>query len=182
MPSVPRTEQEFWIERRARQIDQKLAALAAAAPGLRQRIGVQARQQALRSLGLAEMQAELDAVATQQQALQRRAQQARRAMLATVRRVPLEEVREASGGLSAEVTRAIAQRQAVHEDELLAADGLGQQILRLRREQEHLPDTVWLAAAPPPLVALWRQVLALLGEAPTPLQQEVLARGAAALA
>ena len=62
----------------------------------------------------------------------------------------------------------------MHEEELLAEDARGRDLLHLRREKEQLRDTVWLAGAPPPLQALWAKVGELLGEAPTTLQQAAL--------
>lgn len=95
-----------------------------------------------------------------------------------MRRVPLADVPDRPGGLAgAEVRRALRRRQAVHERELLAEDERGREVLRLRREQEHLRDAFWLAAAPPPVQALWRQVLALAGAEPTALKQAALAFG-----
>ena len=166
--------QALW--RLTRRLDQKIAALLAAEPGLRARVRRRARQQALQSLGLAALQAERDALVAQQRELARRRQHVERALLATVRRVSLADVPDRPGGLAgAEVRRALRRRQAVHERELLAEDERGREILRLRREQGHLCDALWLAAAPPPVQALWRQVLALAGEEPTALEQAALA-------
>jgi hypothetical protein len=96
-------------------------------------------------------------------------------MLATVRRVPLEEVSEHPGrAAAAAVARAIRRRRAAHEEELLAEEELGREVLRLRREHEALRDTAWLAASPAPVKALWRRACALLGHEPTPLQRQAL--------
>jgi hypothetical protein len=169
------TELEHWQERLARLLDRQLQALSARDPTLRGRLRARARQLALQSLGLAEMQAELDAVAAQAKELRRRRRQALRAMRATVRRVPLEEVGERPGrGAAAAVARALRRRQAAHEEELLAEDELGREILSLRREQEALRDTVWLAACPAAVQALWQRACALLGHEPTPLQRQAL--------
>jgi len=180
MPSLTVTEKEHWKERIARKIDKKLEAVAAGDPGLLDRLGDQARQRAVRSLGLAELQAELDAVAAQKRELERRERRAHCAMLAVVRRVPVEDVSDAHpGSPPPEVTRALQRRQAVHEEELLAEDAQGQEILRLRREKEDLLDTVWLATSPAQIKQLWRKVVELLGEEQTALQKEALALGAA---
>ena len=169
-------ELEHAQQRLARLLDRKLQALRARDPTLLGRLRARARQLALQSLGLAPLQAELDAVAAQGQELRRRRRQALRAMLATVRRVPLDEVDEPPGRAAAvAVARAIRQRRAAHEEELLAEDELGRQILGLRREKEALRDTVWLAACPAPVKALWQRACALLGAEPTPLQRQALA-------
>ena len=169
------TEMAFWQERIGRKIDSKIAALSVSAPGLLARVGQRARQQALQSLGLAELQMELDAIVAQKENLQRQEMRVQQAMLAVVRRVPVQEVASGHfGSQHPEVSRTIAQRQASHEEELLAQEEQGRDILRLRREKENLPDTLRLALASPQLKELWRKISALLGEELTPLQTTAL--------
>jgi hypothetical protein len=175
MPIVTVTEKTHWKERIACRIDQRLAALDAAEPGLMDRIRRAAHQQALHSLGLADLQAELDGLARRKVELAHAERHAQRALLAAVRRVPLEEVEEPISGYPLEVSRAIQQRRAVHEQELLGQDRLGQEVLRLRREKENLLDTVWLATSSQQIRQLWQQVSAFLGEEETALQREALA-------
>jgi hypothetical protein len=178
MPSLTVTEKEHWKERIARKIDQKIEAIAAADPGLLERISGQARQHALRSLGLADMQAELDAVTAQRKELDQWERQARQAMLAVLRRVPVEEVADPYYGCGhPHVTAAVQKRQAVHEEELLAGDERGREILRLRREKDNLLDTVWLATSPQQVKELWKKVVELLGGEQTALQREALTIG-----
>jgi hypothetical protein len=178
MPSLTVTEKEHWKERIGKKIDRKIEAVAADDPGLLERVAGQARHRALRSLGLAEIQEELDALADQKQEVERRERRAHRAMLAVVRRVPIEDLEEFYyGSRHHEVEQAIHKRQAVHEEELLAEDERGQEILRLRREKDNLLDTVWLATSPQQIKDLWRRVVELLGEEQTALQREALAIG-----
>ena len=178
MPNLTATEKEHWKERIARRIDKKIEAICAGEPCLMDRIRDQARQRALQSLGLAAMQAVVDAVEQQKKDLERRERQAHGAMLATVRRVPLEEADDYVHYQHAEVSSAVQRRQAVHEEELLAEDQLGQEILRLRREKESLLDTIWLATSPNQIRQLWQKVVELLGDEQTTLQKEALAIGA----
>src|SRR4051812_34086659 len=112
MPSLTVTEKEHWKERIGRRIDRKMEALAGADPGLFDRVARDARGRALKSLGLAEMQTELDAVTALEEELEGRAAKAHRAMLAVVRRVPVEEAGDAyRHGPHPEVTRAVQKRQ-----------------------------------------------------------------------
>jgi len=179
MPSLTVTEKEHWKDRIARKIDQKVEVIAAADPNLLDRVAEQGRLRALQSLGLAPMQAELDTVATQKKELEKRERQTHRAMLAVVRRMPVEEVTDSFYGCQPpEVTKALQKRQAVHEAELMAEDALGQQVLGLRLEKENLLDTVWLATSPVQLKQLWQKVMELLGEEQTDLQKKALAIGA----
>src|ERR1700688_423347 len=92
MPSSTVTETAFWHERLGRKIDRQIEALTASAPGLLARVGQRARQQALQSLGLGELQTELDALVAQKENLQRQEVGVHQAMLAVVRRVPVPEV------------------------------------------------------------------------------------------
>ena len=129
----------------------------------------------MQSLGLAAIQTEVDAMVEQKRELERRERQAQRAMLATVRRVPIEAVEDYFPCAQVEVSSAVQRRQTIHEDELLAEDPLGQQILHLRQEKENLLDTIWLATSPQQIKELWKKVVDLLGDAQTTLQKEALA-------
>jgi hypothetical protein len=175
MPSLTVTETAYWQERLGRKIDRQIEALTASAPGLLARVGQRARQQALQSLGLGELQTELDALVAQKENLQRQEVGVHQAMLAVVRRVPVPAVAAGPfGSQHPEVSQTIQQRQASHEEELLAQEERGREILRLRREKENLPDTLRLALASPQLKELWRKISALLGEELTPLQTTAL--------
>jgi hypothetical protein len=150
--------------------------LCAAEPNCMDRIKEQARRRAGESLGLADFQAELDAVEREQAGLEEREQAARRGMLAAVRHVPVAELEEhlCAYGEHKEVSDAIIRRQALHEEELLAADEHGRKILRLRQEREGLLDSVWLATSPVQLRELWQKVGELLGDESTTLQKDAL--------
>jgi hypothetical protein len=159
-------------------ISRRIASLAATEPGLLERIAQQARQRALQLLGLSQLQAEWDAIAQERKALRQRLGQVHRAMLAVIHRIPVEQ---AKGGqsrrLPALVRKALAEAEAACAGELLREHPLGQQILRLRRERAQLRQTLWLAGAARPLQGLWQKLQLLLGEEPTDLQQEALAKG-----
>jgi hypothetical protein len=163
------------LERLRRGLDQHLAELAAAEPGWLSRIRQQAHEQALQSLGLATLQAELNALAAQQRELRHRGRALRRAMLATVRRVPIDTLGAYRGHRAHPDVR---QGRAVHEAERLACEARGQELLRLRRARAGLAEALRLDTAPRPLQALWQSLLTLLGQEPTALQQQALARGA----
>ena len=176
MPGLTVTEKEHWKERIARRIDKRIEVLAAVDPNLMDRVQRQARQRALQSLGMAEMQAELDAVVAKQAELLRREEHAHRAMLAKARGVPVDGVDDCHARYAhREVTDAVERRQAVHEEDLLAQEEQGKEILRLRHEKDDLLDTVWLATSTPELRSLWQKVADLLGDEPTPLQKQALA-------
>ncbi len=175
--SLTVAEKQHWKERISRRIDKKVETLLAADPNLMDRIHRDARQRALQSLGLADWQAELDNIERQKEQLEKRSQQVLKAMLAHVRGVPAEDIEGTCYGCyrEEEVKSAVANRQKVHEDELLGECDTGREVLRLRQEQEDLLDTVWLASSPSQLKTLWSKVNALLGTTPTQLERDALA-------
>ena len=172
------TEKGHWKDRIARRIDKKVEAIKVREPNYMDRVQKQARQRALQSLGLTELQTELDSIAQQKEALEKREERVEKEMLAKVQGVPVEQV-EAHGrycvSMDPEVARAIDCRQAVHQDELLAEHPLGQEILKLQHEKEELLDTVWLATSGTQIKQLWTKVAELLGEQQSPLQEAALA-------
>ena len=123
-----------------------LYSLATHDPNLLDRVHRDARQRALQSLGLHEMQTELDGIQQQQSVLEKRERQIGKAMLAHVRGIPVDDLDDYSTYRhDREVDNAVARRQAVHEEELLAETETGLRILKLRQEKDNLLDTVWLA-------------------------------------
>ena len=135
-----------------------------------------AREEALASLGIAKLHDRLERCRKQQQTLETREESLHRAMLATLRGVPVRSLRgESVYSLERDVAEAVKNRQVVHEDELLADTSRGQEILRLRKEKEHLLDTVWLATSPKQIKDLWQKVDDLLDDEQTALQRDALA-------
>jgi hypothetical protein len=176
MAGLTVTEKEHWKDRIANRIDKKVEAVLAEEPNLMDRIHRESRDQALISLGLAEMQRELDAAEQQRSALEKRRLQIERAMVAHVRGVPVEDIDDYhSYRHEHEVNNAITRRQTVHEDELLAGSEVGQRILVLREEKDNLLDTVWLATSSQQIKELWSKVAELLGDNQTQLQRDAQA-------
>ena len=176
MANLTVAEKTHWKERIEARINRRIEAILAGEPGLMDRVKREAKGRALVSLGLAEFEDQLEQIARQKDALEKRDRQARRAMLARVRGVAVEDVEVRYYGLrDPEVDAAITKRQAVHEDEILAGHELGQQVLRLRAEKDHLLDIVWLATSPVQVRQLWTRVGELIGDEPTPLEREALA-------
>jgi hypothetical protein len=176
MAGLTVTEKEHWKERIERRIDKRIESIWASDPNLKERIDVQARQKALESLKLAELQRESDQIDEQKQQLDRRQQQITRQMLATVRGVPVESVDDFNHyHVDREVESAVGRRQKVFEEELLAANDIGREIVILRQEKENLLDTIWLATSPSQLKLLWTKVAELLRDDTTQLQKDALA-------
>ena len=97
-------------------------------------------------------------------------------MLAHVRGIPVDDLDDYSTYRhDREVDNAVARRQAVHEEELLAETESGLRILKLRQEKDNLLDTVWLATSSKQIKELWSKVAEIQGDEQTPLQQDALA-------
>ena len=176
MSGVTVTEKEHWKNRIALRIDKRIEAIYAAEPNLDDRVQREARDRALASLGLAEMQSELDDIEKQKDALEKREKQIGKAMLARVRGVTVENIDDyIVYRHNTEGDNAVQRRQAVHEEELLAENEHGQQILRLRHEKENLLDTVWLATSGAQIKELWSKVAEVLNDEQTQLQRDALA-------
>jgi hypothetical protein len=177
MPGLTVTEKEHWKNRIGKRIDRKIDALVAGDPGLFERINREANQKALESLGIFEFKRELDEIEKQEATMERRKKRLRKEMSAKVRGVPIEDIEDGYyyAGHNSEVDTAVSKRQSLHEEELLAQNELGRQILSLRAERDCLLDSIWLATSPRQIKDLWSKVAELLGEQPTQLERDALA-------
>jgi hypothetical protein len=169
------TEKEHWKQRISRRIDKAIEAIYAAHPDLKTRIAEAARAEALRSLGLTQLQQQIDTIEENEKRNTKQKEATYKQMIAIVIAKSVDDVPYHYYALRPnEVTVAIERRQAVHEDELLARDPQGQRILTLRREKEELLDTVWLATSGKQIKELWQSVAELLSDEPTELQTQAL--------
>ena len=177
MPGLTVSEKNHWKDRLSKRIDKRLDAIAAEDPNLLDRVKRQARERAMASLNLADLQVEIDEIERQEETLDKRKSLLNRTMLARVRSVPLETIDQhfSNSYYNNEVENAIKSRQTVHEDKLLAESAVGKRILDLRSERENLLDTVWLAASSKQIKELWAKVAELLGDEQTQLQRDALA-------
>ena len=177
MPGLTVSEKNHWKDRLSKRIDKRLDAIAAEDPNLLDRVKRQARERAMASLNLADLQVEIDEIERQEETLDKRKSLLNRTMLARVRNVPLETIDQhfSNSYYNNEVENAIKSRQTVHEDKLLAESAVGKRILDLRSERENLLDTVWLAASSKQIKELWAKVAELLGDEQTQLQRDALA-------
>lgn len=181
MPGLTVTEKTHWRDRLAARIARRVEAIKARHPALFDRIRREAHAEALRTLGLVESHAELAALQAEEAVLARRKKHLQRAMLATLRGVPPEEVpdnfivRYGELPLPNEVAEALTRRQATHQERLLAEDPIGREIAALEAERDGLLDALWLATSPAQVRTLWSKVGELVGDEPTRLEREALA-------
>jgi hypothetical protein len=175
MANLTVAEKTHWRDRIQARIDRRIEAITAGEPGLMERVKHEARGRALQSLGLAGSQQELDKIAARRAELDRRDTQIRKEMLAAVRGVSVDDLDCYTRVHDhPEIKAAIAKRQVVHEEELLAGHELGRQVLKLRAERENLLNVIWLATSPGQVRQLWQKVAELLGEEPTHIEREAM--------
>lgn len=168
------SEKQHWKERIARKISQAVNSLVEKKnPRYLTEVAAVARKNAATKLGVALLMSELEYLALEEARIKGEEQIAIRNVLALIRGVDVKSV-YVSYGWRDEVDKAIRKTQDVLERELLATDPLGIQVLALRREEEELLDTVWLATSPQQIRELWQSVTELFAGDVTPLQQHAL--------
>ena len=177
MANLTVAEKTHWRDRIEARIDRRIEAITAGDPGLMDRVKHDARGA---SLGVARAGRVPGGTGPDRRPAGRAGPARAAVPSGDAGKGARSRARADRGGLlrsctSPEVTRAIAKRQAVHEEELLAEHELGRRILQLRAEKERLLDTVWLASSPAQIRQLWTKVSTLLGEEPTELEREALA-------
>ena len=176
--SLTVAEKNHWKERLASRIDKRIEAIYVRAPHLRGLVERESRAAAIESLQLTAIERRLAEIEAASKQLEREERELRRAELALILGVPVEDVTELMVpycGPPAEVVEAIERRRKLHAEQCLARDELGREIQRLELEKENLLDTIWLATSPTQLKQLWEQVNRLLGVTPTQLEQDALA-------
>ncbi len=169
------TEKEHWKVRIGRKISQAIADLVEREePGYLNRIGNEARKEAIKHLGLADLLAREESLEDQEKKVRRDKDEVHRQLAAAVRHVSSDEVRNNSYYHSSEWEQAIQKRQEAEERRLMATSPLGAVILKLKREEEELLDTVWLATSSKQIKDLWRGVAELVSAEPTRLQKQAM--------
>jgi hypothetical protein len=168
------SEKEHWKTRIARKIAQATEELLSKHnPHYLKEVTASARKQTIAVMGLEELLAARKKVEESQKKLEKDAGRLAREIMGIVRGENPDTV-HLHYTWESELEREIKIRQQSLEVEILAADGLGRQILKLRQEEEELLDTVWLATSPQQIRALWKSVADLLAGELTPLQQQAL--------
>lgn len=168
------SEKQHWKERIARKISQAVDALLEKNnPNYMKEVAADARKEAPTRLGVVEVINHLKQLGLEEKRLKEEEENTVMQLLAIIRGADPKAV-VMHFGWRDELDRATRKTQEVLEKELLAADPLGRQILKLRREEEELLDTVWLATSPQQIRSLWQSVAELLAGEVTPLQQHAL--------
>lgn len=180
MPGLTVSEKNHWKDRLANRIDKQITRVASEDPNLLERVKRQARERALQSLDIADLQQQVEALEKEEEALEKREGQLKCAMLARVRGVPVEAIDEeysvyAKSRIDNEIEQSITRRVGVYEEDFMSQSDVGRRIVALRHERENLLDTIWLATSPVQLKTLWSKLAELLGDEQTQLQRDALA-------
>ncbi len=175
--SITVKEKEHWKERIAQKIERAITELLEKSdPRYMEQVSLQAREKAIEALGGTQLLSDLNALSEQEDAVQKEIENTQQKLADLAKRVGIKPVARYYGSRDNIETweKAVATRQAISERELLSKDALGQQVLKLRGEQEALLDTVWLSTSPLQIRELWKNVTELVsGELPE-LQKKVL--------
>lgn len=170
------TEKEHWKSRIEQRINRAIEKLQYKNPIYMSTIQAEARASAFKKLGIADLHLKRESLLASIKELQSEADAFEQSMFNQVlgpnRPYPYHNRSDLDN---------VVRKEAAHiEDELLAGDELGRQILKFRAEKESLLDTVWLATSSQQVRELWHQVAAVLGDEPTALQAVILAKTVAA--
>ena len=104
MPGLTVAEKNHWKDRLSKRIDRRIETIAAEEPNLLDRVKRDARERAMQSLNVAELQADVDAIEQQEETLDKRKGLLHRTMLSRVRRVPLETIDQPSQRVTSQLT------------------------------------------------------------------------------
>jgi len=170
-------EKNHWKERIAHRIEQRIETLVAKQdPTLLQRVSEEARKKAYESLGIHAQQNELEAIQKEKEKFERRERRLLAEQRAVLNGTTVEQELERGGyyRYDSDVENAVKARSRALEAEILSQSELGSQVLALRREEDTLLDTVWLATSSIQIKELWEAVNSLLEAAPTALEDKAL--------
>jgi len=180
MTNLTVREKEHWKDQIERRIDKAIGKLLRQnEPGLLDRIERLAKEQARESMGLSDLWEISNHISEQVSALRKEQTNLKNQMYAIVTGCSPDEVAELEDSyygrcVDSKVDVAVNARAKVIEQELLAIDPLGQQVLALRQEKEELLDTVWLATSGRQMKELWQHLTNQLNEQPTKLQADAI--------
>jgi hypothetical protein len=175
MPSLTVTEKAHWKSRLEERLNKRIEAIWAEDPGLKERLADEARQRALVSLGVAELQAIHDRTDKEIATLQEQQYELIKLMLVALGGTPTAaNSYNSEYELSQRLEAAIKRRKQVIMEELLQQSDQGRRILALENEKANLLDTVWIATSPAQIRTLWTKLAEILSDEPTPLQREAL--------
>jgi hypothetical protein len=167
------TEKNHWKERIGKRIERTIEELITEHdPAFNGKIEQQARARAIESLGIAESYRRIDEIKAAIRTLETERTQITEHIDRAL--IPSSESLRGYYDPPSRIERMIKDRQGFYEKELLNESTFGKKILALRREQEELLDTVWLATSPAQIKNLWSQVNQLLGHSVTDLQSSAV--------
>lgn len=145
--SLTIAEKTYWQERITAHFDRQLEILRSAKPDFVAQIESAAQQGALESLGVAELQAELEDLEHQKSKLYDRQSELQVEIVVKILGIPRSKVERHTYQFTESKERAIAHQKAVWRDKMLRETSHGRAICDLERERDTLLDTVRLATS-----------------------------------
>ena len=165
-------EKEHWIKRVEQRINKAIDALSEQHPDFMEELQSKSESKALETLGVFEMKQQLDALQTQIKGLQNEKSRLACSYESKITGKPESYCRDHF--LASDVDRIIKTRQSAVEQELLAQSSIGQRLLALRREEEQVLDTIWMATTHRHIQDVWRRLDEVIGDESTELQQDII--------
>jgi hypothetical protein len=179
MAMVKTSVRTLWETCLTARIARRINDLSRANETLFAQIRNRARDQAVRELGLAELEAAEARLRDERLALELRQRQIEREQLAVLRGCAPAKIPDTDLSLARPcVAQAIHARTDVCELPLLAECVPGRDLIELEEERERVLETVLLASSFSELQALWQRLSIRLNEPATPLQKFVLGQPA----
>lgn len=178
------TEKEHWKNSFERKILKALEQLKKDDPVFFKRLKTESRQNALASLGIANLEeAHNDLVEAERQIVKEKAQ-IRESQLAKILNCDVENLEEHraesrrgqghhyySSSLEGEINDAVSARKEIEKDEILQDSDLGRRVVELEQMREDMMDAVMLATSSPAIKELFSQVCEILDQPLTPVTE-----------
>lgn len=170
------TEKEHWKQRIEKKIQKRIDTLVATQqPNYLDSVEREAREEAIRSLGIEKYREKLAHIQSRIEKLEKERDEVKAMEVVAVTGCSQQEATAHPGHrYYCPVEKVITQAKGIAIRTIMASDSLGQTILALRDEQEELLDTVWLSTSSKQIRELWVNVTELINDQPTVLQQAAL--------
>lgn len=175
MSQITVKEKEHWRERIQAKIDKAIDDLINNNdPGYRVRIENEAKAEALKLLGIAEMYERRSRLFENKTQVETEIGQVNSELDHAVRTNPLCNALK-NRSIYSIVDDSLAHYTRRIEAKLMESDPIGARILALQNEKEALLDTIWLATTGSQIRNLWTDAMTLLEQTPSTLQKKTLA-------
>lgn len=175
MSRLTLTEKDHWKSRIENRINKAIEQVQSKDISLMPKIKALAELEAHRFLGTDELHSKIESIRHTRSELEKEQEQLESEMFSIALGKPARA--NQSYQIKNDFWHMHKTSQTRFEEVLLNHSIIGKEILKLRAEKDALIDTVWLATSNAQIRDLWGRVSTVLGDAATPLQQQILADG-----